>query len=94
MKAMSIYRLKIGKHRLEIIAEKAEGGKLVSPISGNMTGKVNESIQATVKVAFYRGADLLVIQCNWPKCGFGSCRAGRRTFDGKMAALIEFCFVK
>lgn len=47
------------KFRLEITAEKAAGGKLVSPISGNMTGKVNESIQATVKVAFYSGKDLL-----------------------------------
>lgn len=47
------------RHRLEIKAEKAEGGKLVSPLSGNMTGKVNESMQATVEVKLYRGENLI-----------------------------------
>ena len=40
-------------YRLEARAEKAEGGNLISPISGNMTGKVNESMQARVHLDFY-----------------------------------------
>lgn len=41
------------KHRLEITAEQGNTGALVSPISGNMTGKVNESMQATVAVSLF-----------------------------------------
>ncbi|GJM33399.1 MAG: hypothetical protein DHS20C18_24000 [Saprospiraceae bacterium] len=47
------------KYRLEIIAHQAGGGELISPLSGNMTGKVNESMQATVEVKFYRGEHLV-----------------------------------
>ena len=39
--------------RLEIIAHHAPGGELVSPISGEMTGKVNESMQARVELHFF-----------------------------------------
>jgi len=51
----------LGEHRVEISlkqkglhlllqARQAGGGELVAPIQGNMTGKVNESMQATVHV--------------------------------------------
>lgn len=46
-------------HRLEIEAERAPGADLVSPISGEMRGKVNESIQAKIKVRFYQKEALL-----------------------------------
>ena len=41
------------RRRLEITAEQGEGGELLSPLSGEMTGKVNESMQASVEVSFY-----------------------------------------
>lgn len=41
------------KHRLNIVAHKAAGGELISPISGNMSGKVNESMQSTVEVQLF-----------------------------------------
>lgn len=47
------------KHRLEILAHKAFGGDLVSPLSGNMTGKVNESMQATVEVRLFEREQLI-----------------------------------
>ena len=34
------------RYRLEVIAQKGATGELISPISGNMAGKVNESMQA------------------------------------------------
>ncbi|MCB0707465.1 MAG: hypothetical protein KDC34_19250 [Saprospiraceae bacterium] len=40
------------KKRLEIFAIPAAGTDLVSPLSGEMTGKVNESLQATLEVRF------------------------------------------
>ena len=48
------------KHRLEIVAHKKGGtGQLVSPLSGNMVGKVNESLQATLEVKLFKGGQLL-----------------------------------
>jgi len=47
------------KYRLSIVAYKAAGGELISPLSGNMTGKVNESMQATVDVQLFEGGKLL-----------------------------------
>ncbi|MCB0569299.1 MAG: hypothetical protein KDC66_06040 [Phaeodactylibacter sp.] len=48
------------RHRLEITAFNAGGtGELVSPISGNMTGKVNESMQSVVEVKLFEGPRLL-----------------------------------
>lgn len=41
------------KHRLEIIATKATGSDLISPVSGNMIGKVNESMQAQIEVKLF-----------------------------------------
>ncbi|MCB0641236.1 MAG: hypothetical protein KDC44_06330 [Phaeodactylibacter sp.] len=41
------------RYRLECIAKKRATGELISPISGTMTGKVNESMQAEVLVRFY-----------------------------------------
>lgn len=46
------------KNLLEIIARKGPGGDLVSPIAGEMTGKVNESMQATLEVKFYIKGEL------------------------------------
>lgn len=46
------------KNRLEITAHPAPGANLISPISGQMTGKVNESMQATLDVAFYEKGEL------------------------------------
>lgn len=45
--------------RLDIVAHQAGGGDLVAPIQGNMTGKVNESMQATVEVQLRENGVLL-----------------------------------
>ncbi len=45
--------------RLEIEGTKEEGGGLISPISGEMTGKVNESLEAVVDVALYEHDQLI-----------------------------------
>ncbi len=55
-------------HRLEIVAQQAGGGDLVSPISGTMTGKVNESMQATANVKFYK-KDKLIFEGNGRNMG-------------------------
>ncbi|MEO1515920.1 MAG: tocopherol cyclase family protein [Bacteroidota bacterium] len=47
------------KNRLELTAIKGPGSKLVSPISGEMTGKVNESMQAKVHVRLFQNDQLL-----------------------------------
>lgn len=47
------------KYKLEISAEQGHTGALISPISGAMAGKVNESMQATVEVKFFEGTTLL-----------------------------------
>jgi tocopherol cyclase len=44
---------KDSKYRLEIDAIKAGTGSLISPINGEMTGKINESLQAVLNVRFY-----------------------------------------
>jgi hypothetical protein len=49
------------RFRLEVTGEQAPGAKLVSPITGNMTGKVNESIQAVLEVRLYE-KDKLVFE--------------------------------
>jgi tocopherol cyclase len=54
-----ILAFKDGKYRLEIVAQPGPGANLISPISGEMTGKVNESIQAKAEVRFYRKDQLL-----------------------------------
>ena len=46
-------------YRLEIIAHKGPGGELVSPLSGKMTGKVNESMQARLEVQLYQKEQLI-----------------------------------
>ena len=43
------------KHTLHMLAKPAQGVELVSPISGNMAGKVNESLQAELEVRFMEG---------------------------------------
>lgn len=48
------------RNRLEIIGHKIGGsGELSSPIGGNMVGKVNESLQATIEVKLFEGDALL-----------------------------------
>ncbi len=47
------------RNRLEIVAHQAGSAELVAPISGNMTGKVNESMQSTVSVRFFKNEKLL-----------------------------------
>lgn len=41
------------RHRLEITALQSGTAELVAPISGNMTGKVNESMQSSVEVRLF-----------------------------------------
>lgn len=47
------------RHRLEITGTQAPGARLVSPITGEMTGKVNESIQAKLHVRFFKDEKLV-----------------------------------
>jgi hypothetical protein len=53
--------LQIGtaKTRLEIIGKPGPGADLVSPISGEMTGKVNESLQGQLELKFYKNGSLV-----------------------------------
>lgn len=46
------------RYRLEIIARQGPGSDLVSPLSGRMTGKVNESLRAEIDVKFYENEQL------------------------------------
>lgn len=41
------------KHRLELRGHPAPGGNLASPIAGAMTGKINESLRATLEVRLF-----------------------------------------
>lgn len=50
---------KQGKHHLKIVAHKAEGTDLVSPISGEMRGKVNESLMATIDIQLFENDNLI-----------------------------------
>jgi len=47
------------QYRLELIAHQVEGTNLVSPVSGEMAGKVNESLEAEIEVQFYRNDKLI-----------------------------------
>lgn len=47
------------KTRLEIIGTPGPGAALVSPISGEMTGKVNESLQGILELKFYQDNKLV-----------------------------------
>jgi hypothetical protein len=47
------------KYQLKITAQKGSTGALVSPISGTMSGKVNESMQAVLKVELRQGNNCL-----------------------------------
>jgi hypothetical protein len=49
-----------GKKRIEIIATKAEGADLISPISGEMRGKVNESLLAKVELSYFENGKRLL----------------------------------
>ena len=50
---------KDNRYRLEIIGQQAPGAKLVSPIIGEMTGKVNESMQGVLQVCFFEKEKLV-----------------------------------
>ncbi len=47
------------RYRLEITGTQAPGAKLVSPISGKMTGKVNESMSGSLQVQLFEGEKLI-----------------------------------
>lgn len=47
------------RYRLEITGEQAPGAKLVSPIIGEMTGKVNESMQGKLHVRLFEKERLI-----------------------------------
>ena len=50
---------KDGKNTLEIEATRAGTGSLISPIQGEMTGKVNESLQAIIHIRFFEQDNLI-----------------------------------
>jgi hypothetical protein len=50
---------KDSQYLLEIDAVKAGTGSLVTPLQGEMTGKVNESLQAVLNVRFYKNNMLI-----------------------------------
>ena len=50
---------KDSKHRLEIDAIKSGSGTLVSPLHGEMVGKINESLQAVINIRFYEKDKLI-----------------------------------
>ena len=52
-------RFKDAKNQLDITATKAGTGSLVTPLHGEMTGKVNESLQAVIEVKFYEKGKLI-----------------------------------
>ena len=49
------------KTRLEIIAHKGAGSDLISPVSGHMTGKINESMQGNLEVKLFE-TDRLIFE--------------------------------
>jgi tocopherol cyclase len=52
-------KFKDNQYLLEIEATKAGTGNLVAPLQGEMTGKVNESLQAVLHVRFYEKDKLI-----------------------------------
>lgn len=52
-------RLKKGRLQLDIDAEQAPGAELKSPVSGEMLGKVNESMKACIHVRFSKNEEVL-----------------------------------
>ncbi|MCB0514769.1 MAG: tocopherol cyclase family protein [Chitinophagales bacterium] len=46
-------------HLLLIKAQQAEGSKLASPINGEMTGKINESLGSEIEIRFFKGNKLI-----------------------------------
>jgi len=69
-----------GKHRLEIIAHKAPGSDLISPISGEMRGKVNESLLAVLDVSLFE---------NGTKIYEGSGRNAGMELGGDVSILLD-----
>lgn len=47
------------RHRLELVVRQAAAAELAAPVSGKMTGKVNESMQSTTYVRFFERDALL-----------------------------------
>ena len=47
------------KNRLEIIAHKGPGSELISPVSGHMTGKINESMQGVLEIQLFEKDKLI-----------------------------------
>ena len=48
-----------GRYRLDIKATKARTAELISPITGGMRGKVNESIDAIVEIKLMKGDEVI-----------------------------------
>ena len=63
-----ILAFKDRKNRLEIIAHKAPGSDLISPITGDMKGKVNESIQANIELKLFE-KDQIIFEGNGRNAG-------------------------
>jgi tocopherol cyclase len=50
---------KDSKYQLDITATKGETGNLISPIKGEMTGKMSESLQGEISIRFYENGRLV-----------------------------------
>ena len=71
---------KSGKHRLQIKATQAPGAELISPISGEMRGKVNESIRAKLTVQLFE-KDQLIFEGKGRNAGLEIAGAVEELFD-------------
>jgi len=47
------------RNRLELLVHQKGGADLLAPVSGNMTGKINESMQSTVELRFFEEEALI-----------------------------------
>jgi len=56
------------RYRLEISGKQGVAGTLRSPLSGEMTGKVNESMQAELAIRFFDRNEL-ILETNASSCG-------------------------
>jgi tocopherol cyclase len=50
---------KDSQYQLDIVATKAGTGNLISPIQGEMTGKMSESLQAIIHIRFFERGNLI-----------------------------------
>ncbi|MEN9611438.1 MAG: hypothetical protein RLZZ628_2252, partial [Bacteroidota bacterium] len=50
---------KDNQYQLDLTATKAGTGNLISPIQGEMTGKMSESLQAIIQIRFFERGTLI-----------------------------------